>query len=452
MYILVQILNIVEHIKVSVAVIGYAAKCSLITVEPGHLPKFDLNQRVWNLQRYAVVQNSKLDGSTSLQSILRPPILIAIAVSLSVLGASIFTVLKFRDASNQKVQTPAIVLPAIKTVTALGRIEPKGKVIKLTATTSSVGSRVEQLLVKEGDRVKPGQVIAILDSRDRLEASLKETQEQVKVAQANLTRTQAGAKRGEVNAQQATIARLQAQSQGDVNTQIAIVERLQAEVANAAAENQRYQALYQQGAISTSQRDSKSLSLETAQKNLQEAQVELNRTRLTTQQQVKEATANLDQLTEVRGVDVEVAKAEVNRAVAAMNEAKANLKQAYVRSPQDGQIIEIHTRPGELVSNDGIADIGQTSQMYVVAEVYESDINKVNLGRRVRVIGDYLPSELQGKVDRKGLQVRRQNVVNTDPSSNIDNRVVEVYIRLDDVSSQKAANLTNMQVKAVIEL
>lgn len=123
-----------------------------------------------------------------------------------------------------------------------------------------------------------------------------------------------------------------------------------------------------------------------------------------------------------------------------------------MRSPQDGQVFEIHTRPGEQVSNDGIVNIGQTSQMHVIAEVYESDISKVHPGQKVRVVNDFLPSELQGTVDRVGLQVRRQNVINTEPSSNIDSRVIEVHVRLDDASSLKAAKLTNMQVKVVIQL
>ncbi|BAZ48960.1 secretion protein HlyD [Nostoc sp. NIES-4103] len=397
------------------------------------------------------MQNSKLNRSISPQSILRPPIFIAIIVSLTVIGTSVYTVLRFQDNSTQKTQIPAVI-PEIKTVTALGRIEPKGKVIKLSATTSTDGSRVEKLLIKEGDKIKAGQVIAILDSRDRLEAALKEAQEQVKVQQANLVRIQAGAKPGEIAAQKATIARLAAERQGDLNAQLANIARLQAEVRNAQAEDQRYQLLYQQGAISASQKDSKRLTLETAQKNLQSAQAQLQRIQSTSQQQLKEATATLNEIAEVRVVDVEAAKAQVSHAIAAMNRAEANLKQAYVRSPQDGQVFEIHTQPGELVSNDGIADIGQTNQMYVVAEVYESDISKVHIGQQVRVVGDVLPSELQGKIERKDLQVRRQNVINTDPTSNIDNRVVQVHIQLDDTSSQKAADLTNMQVKVVIEL
>ena len=404
------------------------------------------------LKRYAIVQNSKLDRAISSPSILRPPLVIAIIVSLTVIGTSVYTVFKFQDKLNQNESSPAAIIPELTTVTALGRIEPKGQVIKISATMLPEGSRVEELLVTEGDRVKAGQVIAILDSRDRLLAALQEAEEQVKVEQANLKRIKAGARRGEILAQQAIIAGLEAERQGDIAAQETTVARWLAEVGNAAIENQRYEELYKQGAISASQRDSKSLKLETAQKNLQAAQTQLTRTQLTSQEKINAARATLNSITEVPQVDIEAAQAEVNRAIAVMKRAQINLQQAYVRSPQDAQILEIHSRPGELISSNGIADIGQTSQMYVVAEVYESDINKVHPGQKVEVFGNFVPIELQGVVDRIGLQVRRQNLINTDPTSNIDNRVLEVYIRLDETSSQKAAKLTNMQVKAVIQL
>jgi len=83
---------------------------------------------------------------------------------------------------------------------------------------------------------------------------------------------------------------------------------------------------------------------------------------------------------------------------------------------------------------------------------YQSDISKVRPGQQVQITSDALPDELQGTVDRIGLQVRRQSVVNTDPSTNIDGRVVEVHVRLDKASNQKAAQLTNLQVKAVIAI
>jgi HlyD family secretion protein len=377
-----------------------------------------------------------------------------IGLTITVIGGSAYILWRFQPSQSRV--TPATVSTSqLKTVTALGRLEPKGQVIKLSAPASSAGgsgSRVEQLLVKEGDRVKAGQAIAILDSRNRLQAAVKEAEEQVKVAQTKLAQILAGAKPGEIQAQQATIGRLEAQRQGDIESQAATVARLEAQVQNAQAEDNRHQMLYRAGAISASERDSKRLTLETAQKSLREGQALLDRTRSTSVQQLNEARATLDKIADVRSVDVAAAKAEVDRATAALNQAKANLEDAYVRATQDGTVLYIHTRPGEVVSSDGIIEIGQTRQMYVVAEVYQSDITKVRPGQRVRVTSNSLPAECQGTVDWIGSKVLRQNVVNTDPSENIDARVVEVHVQLDEASSQKAAKFTNLQVKVAIEL
>ena len=405
------------------------------------------------------MQNHKLQGSLSSQSILRlaiakrsAGIAIAMLASLSMASISVFIVLKFRDIDNQKPANPAVAIPEIKTVTALGRIEPEGEVIKLSAAISGEGSRVEKILVQEGDMVKTGQVIAILDNSDRLQAELTEAKAEVNIIKAKIAQIQAGAKPGEITAQKAIIDRLAAESQGDIDTQKATLEKLQAELLNAEAENNRYQELYTAGAISASQRDSKNLNVETAKKNLQAAQSQLKKLELSSQQKIKEASATLNQISEVRKVDVQAAIAELNRADAVVKKATINLQKAYVKSPQNGQVFEIYTHPGELISSNGIADIGKTSQMYVVAEVYESDITKILQGKQVRIVGDIFPQELQGKVERIGLQVSKQNLTNTDPSSNIDNRIVKVHIRLNTASSQQAAKFTNMQVKVIISL
>jgi HlyD family secretion protein len=398
------------------------------------------------------VQNHKLQGSLSSQSILRLAIAIAMLASLSVASISVFIVLKFRDIDNQKLATAAIAIPEIKTVTALGRIEPEGEVIKLSAPVSGEGSRVEKILIREGDMVKVGQAIAILDNSDRLQAELTEAKAEVRIIQSKIAQIQAGVKQGEITAQKAIIDRLAVESQGDIDTQKATLEKLQAELLNAESENKRYQELYTEGAISASQRDSKSLNVETAKKSLEAAQSQLKKLELSSQQRKKEASATLDQISEVRKVDVEAAIAELNRAEVLVKKATINLQKAYVKSPQNGQVFEIHTHPGELITNNGIADIGKTSQMYVVAEVYESDITKILQGKQVRIVGDIFPQELQGKVERIGLQVSKQNLTNTDPSSNIDNRIVKVHIRLNTASSQQAAKFTNMQVKVIISL
>jgi HlyD family secretion protein len=420
------------------------------------IPELEINFSSTNfetaLKRYAVVQNHKLQSSLSSQSILRLAIAITMLASLSVASISVFIVLKFREIDHQKPENPAVVIPEIKTVTALGRIEPEGEVIKLSAPISGEGSQVEKILVQEGDMVTKGQVIAILNNRERLQAELTAAKAEVRIIQAKIAQIQAGAKPGEITAQKAIIDRLVAESQGDIDTQKAILEKLQAELINAKAENKRYQELYIEGAISASEKDSKNLNIETTKKSLQAAQSQLKKLELSSKEKIKEASATLNQISEVRKVDIEVAIAELNRVDVNVKKATINLQQAYVKSPQNGQVFEIYTHPGELISNNGIADIGKTSQMYVVAEVYESDINKIIQGKQVRIVSDVFAQELQGKVERIGLQVRKQNLTNTDPSTNIDNRIVKVYIRLNKASSQQAAKFTNMQVKTIISL
>lgn len=377
-----------------------------------------------------------------------PWILIA---ALTVCGGSVGVGLwRFHSTSTAPPQ-PAVSESAVTTVTALGRLEPRGDVIKLSAPTSSQENRVERLRVREGDRVKAGQVLAVLDSYDRLKAALAEAEENVRVAQAKLAVTQAGAKQGEINAQQAEIARLEAERQGNIEAQAATVARLRSELQNAQTEYDRNQSLYQAGAISASQRDTKRLTLDTARRSLQEAQATLDRIRSTSPQELNKARATLAQIAEVRPVDVQADQAEVNRTIAARNQAKASLENALVRSPINGEVLYVHTRSGEVVSEDGIVEIGQTGQMQAVAEVYQSDINRVRPRQRVRVTSDAIPGELTGIVERVGSQVRRQAIVNTDPSTNIDARIVEVHATLDAASSQKATKFTNLQVKVVIE-
>jgi HlyD family secretion protein len=435
-----------------------------------------------------MVPEAAAKGSVFFKPGSRQLITLAIAASLAIAGVKGYKFWQVQSQPSNAAPT-APMIPQIKTVTALARLEPKGKVIKLSApSSSSQGSRVETLLVKEGDKVKIGQIIAILDNRPRLQAAFQEAQAAVKVSQVNLAKVQAGAKSGEIEAQKAEIARAQAQTIGDEagqretvarleaqwlgekTAQQATINKLEAELKNAQVEFQRYQQLSQDGAISQSLFDGKRLSVDTVTQQLGEARANLNRIDSTGRKQISEAKtsltrinatgskqvsaakATLNQIAEVRPVDVESAKAEVSRTIAATKQAKADLDQAYVRSPQDGIVFDIHTRSGEKVADEGIAEIGQINQMYAVVEVYQSDVSKVRPQQQVKLSSNSLPDELVGTVDWVGWKVQRQNIINSDPTENIDSRVVEVHVRLDEVSSQKAAKFTNLQVKAVIEI
>lgn len=340
--------------------------------------------------------------------------------------------------------------PQPQRVTALGRLEPEAKVVKLSAPMALDGDRVDQLLVKEGDRVQAGQVVAVLDSRSNLETALQQAQEQVRVAQSKLAQVQAGAKAGEIQAQQATIARLQAQLTGEQSAQQAEITRWESEVRNAQAEYARYQVLSQDGAISASTLDSKRLPLETAKAQLAQARAEQGKSVGTTEAEIREAQATLAQISEVRPVDVQAAQAEVDSAIASVNKARIDLEKAYIRAPMTGQILTIHSRPGEKLG-DSIVDMAATDRMVAVAEVYQTDIGKVRMGQAAIVIGQAIPGELRGEVMQIGLQVSQQKVFSNEPGENLDRRIVEVKIRLTPADSKKVAGLTNLQIQTAIQ-
>ena len=373
---------------------------------------------------------------------------VAIAAGVAISGVALVS-----SRTRQPVyDSVPVALPDIKTVTALGWLEPQGEVVRLSAPSSADGNRIAELWVREGDRVEAGQTIAILDNHARLQAALAETQAQVEIAEANLAVVQAGAKTGEIDAQRATVARYEAELLNNTAAQEATVARLEAELRTAEADENRYRQLYEEGAISSSEWDSRRLASEEARRQVEEGKANLARIRSAQQQQLNEAIATLDRIAEIRPVDVNVAASEVRAARAAVVRARAELDLASVKAPQSGQIINIYSRPGEVISSDGIADIGRTSQMVAVAEVYESDIRKIQLGQPVQVVSSALPGiELTGEVEQIDLEVRRQSVINEDPSANIDAKTVEVRVLLDEASSQQVSGLTNLRVIVTVD-
>ncbi|MGV2831880.1 HlyD family efflux transporter periplasmic adaptor subunit [Myxosarcina sp. GI1(2024)] len=376
----------------------------------------------------------------------------------------------------------------IRAVTALGRIEPQGRLIQLAPSPDLGGAKIAQLLVKEGDRVKAGETIALLDNHQRANAAVELARQEVKVAQADLAIIRAGAKQGDINAQaanlkrvkaelegelaadEAEIARLEAQLRTETLEKQATSDRLKAELANAESEFQRYRDLFQEGVISESEFDSRGLAVDTAQKAVTEAQASYNRTLDTLQQeierakaiarqnndtlqeQIAEAEATLDSIGEVREVDVIKAQSEVERAIASLRQAQEDLELTIVKAPKDGQIVKITAYPGEIVGEDGVVEFAQTSKMMVVAEVYESDIAKVKLGQTTTIKSETgaFKGEITGKVRQIGLKIGKQDVLDTDPAADVDSRVLEVKIYLDSQTSQRVAHLTNS--KAIVKI
>jgi HlyD family secretion protein len=299
-------------------------------------------------------------------------------------------------------------------IACLGRIEPGDGIVSIsTRGIPGQPSIIERLNVHEGDLVKTGEVVAVLDSRRQLEDAIRSLEAQVKVAQNRVEVVRSGPRKGDLAAQQAEIA------------------RLEATLAGAQIDAARYDELYEKRAATVIERDQRRLQVETAR------------------QAVNEARSRLQSLQEIRDVDVQLAEAEVVAATTAVEKARTELEASSIRAPFSGRVLTIHAHPGEEIGPRGVIEIGRTDKMYVIAEVFESDVPRVKVGQNATITSEAFSKPWSGVVESIGSQVAKGDIDQTNPVSITDARVVDVKIRLAD--SSEASRLIHGKVTAVIE-
>jgi HlyD family secretion protein len=175
---------------------------------------------------------------------------------------------------------------------------------------------------------------------------------------------------------------------------------------------------------------------------LERVQVALDHARrvLSRQQALKQSSFQSEAALDEAQRDVEVLEAEL---VA----AKAQIDRTVIRAPVAGEVLAIHARAGERIGEEGLLELGETDRMYVVAEVYETDIGMIREGQPAQATSPALDEAVTGAVERIGKLIGKNDVLDLDPVARMDSRVVEVFILLDDPA--RVSNLTNLQVDVV---
>ncbi|WP_010584815.1 efflux RND transporter periplasmic adaptor subunit [Schlesneria paludicola] len=307
-------------------------------------------------------------------------------------------------------------VPVVERVSALGRLEPRGTVLNVSVPSGNEGATVQRLLVEESQDVDVGDLIAVLDIADRRQSAVDEAEARWRVAQSKLAQILAGAKPGDINAQEVMVRQME--------TQVAAMLR----------ELDRAKQLAARKAI--------------PEESLEQKQLAYDRELL----QCERARAQLESLREVRNVDVQLQEMEVAVAAASLNRARAELAAAQVRSPIAGRILKIHTRPGERVNDRGILQIGDVAHMQAVAEIFEGDLRSVQVGQNASIHLTSTGERIAGKVEQIGLLVARKDVLSNDPVSDTDARVLEVRITLDAADLPKVERMSNARVEVAIDI
>jgi HlyD family secretion protein len=152
-------------------------------------------------------------------------------------------------------------------------------------------------------------------------------------------------------------------------------------------------------------------------------------------QSLEREQAKLRVMKETLQTDLQQIDTDISIIKAKLDNARNTREQALVRSPLDGIVIQIYSRQGERVSQNGIAKIVDLSQLRVLAEVDELNVGRIAAGGKVEVTFRGSPTVYMGTISRVAPTVKRMQRMEPDGGSSTDARVVQVEIELDDPSS-----------------
>lgn len=347
-----------------------------------------------------------------------------LAVSLSACGRGGGGGAPAPQAQANEAAAVSVAVEPIKTGTLTETASVTGELQSFNDTTvaTKLGGRIVEMRVREGDRVRKGDVIAVQDQTD-LQLQLRQAESAMRAAEANLrqaeiaARTQPDQTDAQINAAKAGLEAARARLRA-LQTGARPQERQQAEQAVAAARAnfelakanyERAQQLYQQGAIPKQQLDSAKTAFEAAQAQLRQAEETLSLVREgprredidAAEQAVRQAEEAYRQALLGKAQD-ELAQQRVDAARAALQQARAQvalLKQqladTVIRAPFDGVIANRFVEVGSMAgSGTPVARIVTVDRLYFEATLPEVLLRNVKPGMPVETRVDAFPDRV----------------------------------------------------------
>jgi ABC exporter DevB family membrane fusion protein len=317
----------------------------------------------------------------------------AVAFTVTVVLVSVHS----RAANNAK----AVVLqPSAESlmIAGPGRVEPLSENIQIG---SELSGKIRSVNVEEGDTVRKGQVLAVLQNDD-YRAEVLSARAQVRAKEATLRKVING-------------ARTQERSEA-----LSTVRRAEAVMSNARSEMDRRQRLFDAGVISRDEFERYAREYDVAKANYQE--------------NVEHHSLVDDQ---AREEDRSFAEADLQLARAQLEQAQARYEKTVIKSPIDGTVLRKHHRNGESVSNsstvpDPILTVGDKNVLRVRIDVDETDVNKIRVGQKAYVTADaYGKQKFWGQVVRVGELLGPKNVRTDEPTEHVDRKILETLVELD---------------------
>ena len=240
----------------------------------------------------------------------------------------------------------------------------EGNVIPMA---SQVPGRVAELLVKDNQAVKQGDVLLKIDPRD-YETSLAQARADLAAASSRVEQAKA-----QVNASQAKVTQAQA-----------TVVAADAESQRAADDLKRYESV-DSSAVSRSAFDLAQSQARAASANLEAAR-----------SQAKAAEADVA----LSAAGVETASAAVQQAEARLQQAELNLSYTQVTAPEDGRVTRRVVEMGAYIQPGQALMAIVPRRYWVIANFKETQLTHMRIGQPVEVVVDAYPDhKLKGHIE-----------------------------------------------------
>jgi HlyD family secretion protein len=287
-----------------------------------------------------------------------------------------------------------------------GRIESDN-----AAVAAKFAGRIREITVREGDQVKAGQLIAVIDDEqikaqdDQARSAVEQAEAKVLQAQQQIAVLQAQVQQGLLSVTQS-----RADAEGRVSQAKAHVAAAEADLAKARAnyeqaryDKERFSTLAEQGDVSEREARQAITSAETYFAVMVAAQRQVD----ATHGALVAAKANLEnpaiRTAEVAAIEQQIrqaqsavasAQAEAARERAKLEEALANRRDLQITAPFDGVVSTRSAEPGEIVAAGApIVTLINPKQVYLRGFIPEGEIGRVRTGQPARIYLDSNPRQ-----------------------------------------------------------
>lgn len=290
---------------------------------------------------------------------------IVIVLVVLMLGVGVYASTVYSKRGVVAVQTGKAVREDLTSlVTASGEIKPKNYI---NIGANAIGMLTE-ILVKEGDRVRKGQLVARVENVQP-EAQVNSQKAAVSSAEADSNASEAGLKVADEN----------------LRTQQAMIDHAQADLVHAKSDFDRAQQLYKDQLLAKQDFEAKKATYDAAAAALLEQQTRLDQARSQREQNAAQLASTQRRVAQAKAVLAQVTD-------------MLNKFDSY--SPIDGVVTNLPVRVGETVVpgvqnlvGSNIMTIADMSLITAEVKVDETDIVSVTLGQKADISIDAIPNK-----------------------------------------------------------